>query len=168
MMRLLWLAFLGALGALLLRLFVMEGIVIASASMEPALPVGRHLLVNKTAYWTVPPKRGDIVVFPSPVDEEKDLVKRIVALPGEEVRIVEKAIHIDGKLLEEPYAVHLREGEKFSDDNMEVGFVPKGRVFVLGDNRDHSGDSRDWKDPKTGEPIHFVSLKDIKGKVIEP
>jgi signal peptidase I len=167
MWRLLWLTFLGALGALLLRAFVFEGVYIASASMEPALPVGRHLFVNKLAYRTGSPQRGDIVVFPSPVDDEKDLVKRVIAVAGDDVLIREKKVYLNGAALEEPYAVHDRP-EMLVGDNLDVGVVPPGRVFVMGDNRDHSGDSRDWKDAKTGAPIRFIRIGDIKGKLIEP
>lgn len=167
MMRLLWLVFLGAVGAILLRVFVFEGIYIASGSMAPTLPVGLHLFVNKMAYVNKPPQRGDIVVFPSPVDDEKDLVKRVIAVAGDEVRIVDKKVYLNGKLLDEPYVLHDRP-EMLDGDNLEVGFVPTDRVFVLGDNRDHSGDSRDWLDPKTKEHRFFIHVKALKGKIIEP
>lgn len=166
MIRLLWLTFLGALGAVLLRVFVFEGIYIASGSMENTLPVGRHVFVNKTAYLSKPPERGDIVVFPSPVDDEKDLVKRVIAVAGDEVRIYEKKVFLNGKALDEPYVRH-DIPEMLEGDNLEVGFVPKDRVFVLGDNRDHSGDSRDWLDPKTKEHRFFIPVTSLKGKIIE-
>jgi signal peptidase I len=164
-MRILWLVFLGGMGALFLRLFVVEGIVIASGSMEPTLFVGRHIFVNKMAYWSATPERGDIVVFPSPVDEKKDLVKRVIAVPGDDVQIFEKKIHLNGKPLEEPYARFSRQGEMLQGDNMEVGRVPMGKVFVLGDNRDVSNDSRDWVD-RNGKHIYFVEIDRLKGKLI--
>jgi signal peptidase I len=167
-MKLWQLVALGVLGALFVRSCVAEGIVIATESMAPTLPVGIHLFVNKMAYKVGKPERGDIVTFPSPVDPKKGLVKRVIAVEGDDVRIVEKKIVLNGVPLEEPYAVHDRAGERFTDDNMEVGRVPRGCVFVLGDNRDHSGDSRDWKDAKTGEPIRFVRVDQIKGKILKP
>jgi signal peptidase I len=166
-MKLWQLVAIGVLGAFLVRAYVVEGIVIASESMEPALPVGRHLFVNKLAYRFRDPRRGDIVVFPSPVEEKKGLVKRVIAVEGDEVRIVEKKVLLNGQPLEEPYVVHRRAGEKFTDDNMDVGRVPRGSVFVLGDNRDVSGDSRDWKDPKTGEPIRFIRAVDLTGEILD-
>lgn len=166
-MKLWQLVAIGALGALGFRKFVGEGISIASASMEPTLPVGRFLAVNKLAYLFGEPRRGDIVVFPSPVEPGKELVKRVIAVGGDDVRLVEKKVVLNGKVLPEPYAVHRRGDERLVDDNLEVGVVPRGRVFVLGDNRDHSGDSRDWKDAQ-GRPVRFVRVDDIKGKIIEP
>ncbi len=167
-MKLWQLILIGVLCALLFRACVAEGIVIASGSMEPTLPVGRRLFVNKLAYRFDKPKRGEIVVFPSPVEAGKDLVKRVIAVEGDEVKIVDKQVVLNGIPLNEPYAVHDRKDERLVDDNMDVGRVPPGHLFVLGDNRDHSGDSRDWKDPKTGHPIYFVDMDKIKGKVIEP
>ena len=167
-MKLWQLIAIGVLGALFFRSCVAEGIVIATESMAPALPVGIHLFVNKLAYKVGKPKRGDIVTFPSPVDPKKGLVKRVIAVEGDEVRIVEKKVVVNGRSLDEPYAVHDQAGEKFTDDNMDVGRVPRGCVVGLGDNRDHSGDSRDWKDPKTGELIRFVRVDQLKGKIIEP
>ena len=166
-MKLWQLVAIGALGALLVRAYVVEGIVIASESMEPDLAVGRHLFVNKLAYRFSDPKRGDIVVFPSPVEAKKGLVKRVIAIEGDDVKIVDKKIVLNGQALDEPYAVHRREGEKFTDDNMDVGRVPRGCVFVLGDNRDVSGDSRDWKDSKSGEPIRFIRVNDLTGKILD-
>jgi signal peptidase I len=167
-MKLWQLAVLGGAGALLIRSCVVEGIYIASASMEPTLPVGQHLFVNKMAFAVSGPSRGDIVVFPSPVEAKKDLVKRVIAVEGDAVRIVDKKVFLNGAPLNEIYAVHDDPTARFTDDTMDVGVVPRGRVFVLGDNRDHSGDSRDWKDPKTGEPIFFVDIEKIKGKLITP
>lgn len=159
-----FLLILSALGALFVRGCVMEGIVVVTASMEPALSVGRHVFVNKMVYKVRSPRRGEIVVFPSPV-EKKELVKRIIALEGDEVRIEKKQVILNGKPLQEPYVIHTRSHEMLKGDNLEVGFVPQGRVFLLGDNRDWSGDSRDWVDAK-GDPIYFVPVDRLRGKLV--
>jgi signal peptidase I len=165
MKRLFFLVALGALGALLVRRYVVEGIVIASASMEPRLPVGRDIFVNKMAYKFKPPQRGDVVVFPSPT-ENKDLVKRVIAVAGDEVHLENKKVILNDRPLDEPYVRHTRPDEILKGDNLRVGRVPPGHVFLLGDNRDESGDSRDWVDRETGKPIFFVSVDKLKGKLI--
>jgi signal peptidase I len=167
MRRLLFLALLGAAGAYIVRRHVIEGIVIATASMEPTLGVGDHILVNKLAYRFNPPQRGDIVVFPSPV-ENKELVKRVVAVEGDRVEIRRKQVILNGQPLAEPYVQHTRPNDLLKGDNLDAGVVPTGRVFVLGDNRDQSGDSRDWRHPQTGEPILFIAVHDLKGKLMTP
>lgn len=166
-MRLLSLILLGAAGALAVRAFAVEGIYIATGSMEPTLHVGRRIFVNKLSYRFRSPRRGEIVVFPSPVEPGKDLVKRVIALEGDEVRIENKKVYLNGAPLAEPYAVFSRKDELLQGDNLDVGPVPRGKVFVLGDNRDASGDSRDWIDERGGH-IFFVKVEDIKGTLIAP
>ena len=109
---------------------------VVHGSMEPNLPEGRFVLVNKTAYWFGDPKRGDIVVFHSPLQDE-DLVKRVIGLPGEEVEIDEKGVvYIDGVPLDEPYITEPSTSATPPKD------VPPGEYFVMGDNRNQSADSR--------------------------
>ncbi|HOW28653.1 MAG TPA: signal peptidase I [Elusimicrobiota bacterium] len=164
--RLLYLACIAGLIALLLRIFVVEGIVIASASMDPTLPVGRHVFVNKLSYAFGKPQRGDVVMFPSPVDVEKGLVKRVIAIEGDSIEIHNKDVLVNGVLLREPYVVHTRPDERLKGDELGPIPVPPGAVFVMGDNRDESGDNRDWVNPVTKDPIHFISVKNIRGKVL--
>ena len=164
MKRLLFLILLGCGGAYFARAYVVEGIIIASASMEPTLPVGIRYFLNKTAYRFSSPQRGDVVVFPSPV-EKKDLVKRIIGLPGDEIKIVEKDIFRNGEKIYERYVKHTRAADRLVGDNLEVGKVPPGHVFVMGDNRDESGDSRDWLD-KEGKHLFFVKIADLKGRLM--
>ncbi len=154
------------LGAALLRVYVIEGIYIASASMEPAYPLGTHLFLNKTAYRFGKPKRRDVIVFESPVDKGKDLVKRVVAVEGETVEIRKKKVYINGTMLEEPYVKHWRGDVPLVGDNLGPVTVLQDAVFVLGDNRDFSGDSRDRKDAQSGQWIPFVPLSLIKGRII--
>jgi len=165
MKRIFFLVCLGAVGALLLRLFLVEGIVIATDSMAPTLYVGRHLFVNKIVFRFRKPRRGEIVVFPSPV-EEKDLVKRVMAVGGEQIEIRNKKVYLNGNLVQESYVKYTRPDEILQGDNLGPMEVPAGHVFLLGDNRDQSGDSRDWKDPGTGNPIFFIPIEALKGRVM--
>lgn len=166
MKRVLFLLMLGAIGAFFVRQFCIEAIRVASASMEPALPSGTTYFVNKMVYFFRAPQRGEIVVLPSPVDTKKDLIKRVIAVGGDILEINDKIVSLNGKALAESYVRHTRKGEIFEDDNLGPLVVPEGFVFLMGDNRDESGDSRDWKD-KEGKYIYFVPVKKIKGKVIE-
>ncbi len=164
MRRWLFLIVLGTGGAYVLRTYAYEGIYIASASMEPALPVGTHIMMNKWLARTRAPQPGDVIVFESPVDASKGLVKRVIAVAGQTVEIVKKKVIVDGHALDEPYAQYLKPDEFFIGDTLPVMTVPPGAVFVLGDNRDVSGDSRDWKDA-AGQPAPFLPVDKIQGYV---
>ena len=165
MVRVFFLVALAVGGAFVLRTFGFERIEIVSGSMEPTLPVGTRVMVNKLAYFFHSPQRGDIVTFPSP-RAKKGLVKRVVAVGGDEVRIVQKTVVLNGKPLKEPYVKHTRPNEILNGDNFNIGKVPPGFVVVMGDNRDESGDSRDWKGSVTGLPVPFISEKAIEGKLM--
>jgi len=147
------------------RWWVLEPISVASPSMEPTLPTGTYLFLDKVTLRLRPLRRGDVVVLRSPEGEGRDLIKRVVALPGESVELRDKKVFINGRELEEPYVQHKREGERLEGDNLGPLAVPEGGVFVLGDNRDESRDSSVWKDPATGEPIRFVRREDVRGLV---
>jgi signal peptidase I len=146
--------------------------------MEPNLLIGDHLLVNKfvfaptlsSAERTLLPmtaiRRGDIVVFKYPEDPERDFIKRVVGLPGETIELRDHQVHVNGRAIEEPYAHYLPRpqgmggGEITSDDVRErygPVQVPAGSVFVMGDNRDNSQDSRYWG---------FLPKENIKGKAL--
>ena len=157
--------------ALFIRSFVVQAFKIPSSSMEPTLLVGDHILVNKFIYgiripftgvklfqWNHP-KRGDVIVFIFPSDRSKDFIKRVIAIEGERVDIVKDKVLINGKEIEDPWGVYADRPDwtRFpgSTGRYEHVVVPKGHVFVLGDNRDNSADSRVWG---------FVPLNDIKGK----
>jgi signal peptidase I len=146
------------------RIFVFQAFKIPSGSMEDNLKIGDHIIVNKFIYGPggflaglVPLRdieRGDIVVFRYPMQPEIDFVKRVIGMPGDLIEINDKSVSINGELLEEPYALHDDEqvyppGEFLpeplrSRDQMKALRVPPGRYFVMGDNRDHSSDSRYW------------------------
>ncbi len=131
--------------ALVVKTFLFQAFYIPSASMEPTLEKGDRVLVNKLSYDLHDIHRGDIVVFELPKekigpDGIKDLIKRVVGLPGETIETGEDGfVYIDGEKLDEPY---LPEGTTTDSPKIDKQVVPDGHVFVLGDNRDNSADSR--------------------------
>ena len=145
------------------RTWVAEPVYVASPSMEPALKTGTMLVLDKLTLRLRGPRRGDVLSFRSPVGDH-DMLKRVVALPGETIEMREKVVFINGKELDEPYVVHLRAGEKLEGDNMAPEVVPPRGFFVLGDNRDESNDSSVWKDSE-GKPLRFLRLSLIQGIV---
>lgn len=163
--RLLWVCSIGVGLALFLRAFVVESIYIPTPSMEPTIPAGTHLFLDKITCGLRNPARGDVVVFASPAPPREDMVKRVIAVGGDTIELREKKVLLNGKELEESYVKHTRSGERLSGDDLGPLDVPKGSVFVLGDNRDESGDSSVWKDPATGERIYFVPVSSIRGLV---
>ena len=134
----------GALvAALLIKTFLFQAFFIPSASMEPTLHVGDRVLVNKLSNKFGDIERGDLVVFKRPdiAEEEaavvRDLIKRVIALPGETVEARDGAVFINGSRLEEDY---LPEGT--ISENLPRQVVPAGKIWVMGDNRTNSRDSR--------------------------
>lgn len=106
-------------------------------SMNPTLQNGEYILVNRLAYKTGQPERGDIIVFRLPGDESQDLIKRVIGLPGDVVRISDGVVTVNGAKLEESY---------IAQDPLYFGewTVLEGNLFVLGDNRNDSRDSHQW------------------------
>lgn len=162
--RWIFLILLGAAGAWGVRRFAFEGIYLASNSMAPTLPEGRHLMVNKMSFAFSKPRRGDIVMFDLASNPDKGLVKRVIAVAGDRIEIRRKAVVLNGQILNEPYVNHTRPDEILVGDNRPEVIVPAGHVYVLGDNRDVSGDSRDWKD-ENGEWAPFLPVSRIRGLV---
>jgi signal peptidase I len=120
------------------RPFVMEAFWIPSGSMIPTLQINDRVLVNKFVYRFTEPERGDIVVFESVENSDEDLIKRVVGLPGDEIAVRSGKLFVNGEPQKEPY---------MNDKLPDVSFytktvVPKGHVFVMGDNRGASQDSR--------------------------
>lgn len=159
--------------AVVIRTFIMQAYKIPSRSMVPALLVGDHLLVNKFIYGIkipiirkvlIPitdPQRGDIIVFVYPNDRTKDYIKRVIGVGGDKIEIKNKNIFINDQPYKDAFGI-------FSDnlvypaivqprDNFGPVVVPQGSLFVMGDNRDESADSRFWG---------FVDLKDVEGKAL--
>ena len=161
--------------ALFIRTFVVQAYKIPSGSMKDTLLIGDHLLVNKFIYGVkipftdgktlVPikdPKQGDIIVFKFPEDPDKDFIKRVVGIEGDIIVIKDKKLYVNGELKE------YKENVKYTDlfiyprnDNIRDNYgpitVPKDSLFVMGDNRDNSHDSRFWG---------FVKLNEVKGEAL--
>ena len=131
--------------ALAIRGFIVQAFVIPSGSMLPTLQIGDYVLVNKFLYTFQPIRRGDIIVFKFPKDESRDFIKRVIGLPGEILEIQGPQVFINGKPLHEPYAVHTGPVPfPASSDHFGPILIPRGRLFMMGDNRDNSLDSRFW------------------------
>lgn len=123
---------------------------VENISMEPTLQPGYLLIVNKLAYKLGEPKHGDIVVFHYMGDNNEDYIKRVIGLPGDEVKIENGTVYVNGIALNEPYIAAF---PAYSG----TWKVPEGSLFVLGDNRNNSSDSHQWG---------FVDLDDVVGKAV--
>ncbi len=167
---------------------LVQAFVIPTGSMEDSLLIGDHLLVDKLSYAPsdavgklllpyTEVQRGDVIVFRYPVNLEETFVKRVIGVPGDRIRIVDKQLFLNGKQIDEPYKVHKTEytldyrdnfpaapdpqtyppAHEMLRDHVKNGelIVPEGRFFALGDNRDLSLDSRYWG---------FVPRENIIGK----
>jgi signal peptidase I len=156
---------------LVIRTFLFQAFRIPSSSMEDTLAIGDFLFVNKFLYGAkVPvlgvrlpgiraPQPGDIIVFKFPRDPRKDYIKRCVAVEGQSVEIRAKQVYVDGVLCAEPFVKHTDPLTRPGDirDYMGPVVVPRGQLFMMGDNRDNSSDSRYWG---------FLDRDLIKGKAM--
>jgi signal peptidase I len=169
---------------------LLQAFVVPTGSMEDTLRMGDHLLVDKLSAAPAdsfarrllhydPLKRGDIIVFRFPLNPRQDYVKRVIGLPGDRLRLIDKQVYINSRKLEEPYVRHITSytdpyGDNFpGEPNMLVSpsgremlrdhvvngevVVPPNSYFAMGDNRDSSLDSRYWG---------FVPRENIRGKPI--
>ncbi|MDA8083836.1 MAG: signal peptidase I [Nitrospiraceae bacterium] len=164
--------------AIVIRTFIIQAFKIPSGSMLETLQIGDHILVNKIVLGTpvdIPftnislfrmpglrkPGRGEIIVFKYPEDTKRDFIKRVIAIGGDTVESRDKVVYVNGRKLVEPYVQHvdpdIRPRGADPRDNFGPITVPEGSVFVMGDNRDQSYDSRFWG---------FVDLDKIKGDAV--
>ena len=159
--------------AFFIRTFIVQAFKIPSGSMKPTLQIGDHILVNKFIYGVkipllrttlIPvtePKRGDIVVFIYPEDRSKDFIKRLIGVAGDTVEVRNKKIFLNGKPYEDRHGVYTDDiiipAALQKRDNFGPVTVPPDKIFVMGDNRDQSYDSRFFC---------FVDLKDVMGKAM--
>ncbi len=179
--------------ALVIRSFFIQAYMIPSGSMEPTLLIGDHILVSKIAYGIRLPDsifglniaglplgryllhfggihRGDVIVFVHPQERDKDLIKRVIGLPGDKVQIKSGRIWLNGSPMNDPHAhLEIPDGQRLEVPRDNFGFmdasgaivgpleVPAGRLFVMGDNRDHSEDSRYWG---------FADQNDVEGRAL--
>ncbi len=146
-----------ALLSLVIIVFIVQAFFIPSGSMEPTLRTGDRILVSKFTYriWEI--RRGDIIVFRYPLNPNKDFVKRVVGLPGERIEMKDGLVQINNRPLSEVYPTALPGGDRACSSNYGPETVPTGSVFVLGDNRCNSEDSRFFG---------FVPIKNIVGRAL--
>jgi signal peptidase I len=158
---------------LVVRIFLLQAFRIPSESMRDTLLVGDFLFVTKLDYGAklpftrirLPglrePRRGDIIVFQWPPDPSQDFIKRCIATAGETVEIRHRQVYVDGRPLEEPYVRHTAPHEEpvgmSPRDNFAAVTVPSGHLFMMGDNRENSADSRYWG---------FVPMDLVKGRAL--
>ena len=128
--------------SLLIITFVVQAFFIPSGSMEPTLAIGDRILVSKFTYRFGPVRRGDVIVFHYPLNPSKDFVKRVVALGGETVELRDGVVLINTSPISELYPTALASGDRACTSNYGPQKVAVGQIFVLGDNRCNSDDSR--------------------------
>ncbi|MBI5809928.1 MAG: signal peptidase I, partial [Deltaproteobacteria bacterium] len=171
--------------ALVIRTFVIQAFKIPSGSMEDTLLIGDHIIVSKFSYGIQVPrpavislfgvpvpffetrlwqtwgrvKPGDIIVFRFPSDRSKDYIKRVIGTPGDVVEVRDKVIYLNGARWEDAYGIYKGGiyGAEAEKHNFGPFKVPEGQVFVMGDNRDRSYDSRYWG---------TVPIIDVKGRAL--
>ena len=167
--------------ALFIRTFIIQAFKIPSGSMENTLLIGDHILVSKFSYGThipneIPfintklfddivlfskvPERGDIIVFKFPKDETRDFIKRVIGLPGDLLEVRRQKVYINNKPYEDTHARHTdspSDSPLVPRDDFGPILVPDDHVFVMGDNRENSQDSRYWG---------YLNVKKIRGKAL--
>jgi signal peptidase I len=132
-----------ALGLYILATTTVQTVRVSGSSMYPALHDGDLLIASKVDYRLHPIERGDIVILKDPLDSRRDFIKRVVGLPGDRIRIHDHHVLVNGALLREPYvASWVLTGDWPGPGPNDTSLIPRGSYFVLGDNRDHSSDSR--------------------------
>ncbi len=145
--------------ALFVRTWVVQAFKIPTGSMEQSLLIGDHLLVNKFVYAPAATaaermllpigeyQRGDVLVFKYPEDPERDFIKRLIGLPGETIELRQSRVFINGEPIAEPYLDAMRQDGHMPPDirgTFGPQVVPEGHLFMMGDNRGDSQDSRYW------------------------
>ena len=173
--------FIALLLALFIRTFFVQAFKIPSGSMKETLLIGDHILVSKFAYGThipneIPflniklfddiiffpkqPERGDIIVFKYPKDEKRDFIKRVIGIPGDLLEVRRQKIFINGKFYEDRHARHTElpsDSSLVPRDDFGPVLVPDNHLFMMGDNRENSQDSRYWG---------FLNINKVRGKAL--
>ncbi len=139
--------------AFFIRYFIVELYMVEGPSMRPTLLNAERLVVNKFIYRFKAPERGDVLIFKYPRDTSRDFIKRVIGVPGDTIEIKDGKVFLNGQLQNESYILEKTRG------SYPLSTVPEGTVFVMGDNRNNSEDSR-FKD------VGFVSRDLIKGKAV--
>ncbi len=173
--------FIALLLALFIRTFILQAFKIPSGSMEKTLLIGDHILVSKFAYGIhipneIPflniklfddiilsqevPKRGEIIVFKYPKNESRDFIKRVIGVPGDILEVRRQKVYINNQLYEEEHVWHteMPQNDRFVPrDDFGPVIVPPKHLFMMGDNRENSQDSRFWG---------FLNVDKVKGKAL--
>lgn len=149
--------------ALLVRKFIFSPIIVEGPSMQPTLYSQDQMIVNKFTYYFKEPERFDVIVFHA--SEQKDFIKRVIGLPGEHVKIEDDVLYIDHEPVEQPFLERFSDHHFYSVNTADYNLededgndmtIPEGYLFVLGDNRHNSTDSR--------HDLGLVSIDDVIGK----
>ncbi|MGL6014505.1 MAG: signal peptidase I [Selenomonadaceae bacterium] len=139
--------------AFFIRYFIVELYLVDGPSMRPTLLNQERLVVNKFIYRFRAPERGEVLVFRYPQDQSRDFIKRVIAVPGDTIEIKDGRVFVNQQLMNEPYILSQTRGD------YPLSTVPEGHIFVMGDNRNNSEDSR-FAD------VGFVPFSLIKGKAM--
>ena len=139
--------------AFVIRYFIVELYLVDGPSMRPTLQSAERLVVNKFIYRFRAPERGEILVFRYPKDPSRDFIKRVIAVPGDTIEIKDGRVFVNQQLMNEPYILSKTRGD------YPLTTVPEGHIFVMGDNRNNSEDSR-FAD------VGFVPYELVKGKAM--
>lgn len=142
-----------ALLSIVVMTFIARAFTVDGPSMMPTIQSGERLLVDKITYRLRPPQRGEVVVFRFPGDPRQFYIKRVIGIPGDEIMITHGQVYVNGIVLDEPYI----------DSSVYGSFgpytVPQDHLFVLGDNRNNSEDSRD-------KNVGFVAYRMVVGRAL--
>lgn len=140
--------------AFFIRYFIVELYIVDGPSMQPTLESSERLVVNKFIYRFKQPEKGDVLVFKYPKDQSRDFIKRVIATAGDSIEVKENHVYVNGKLINEPYIL-----DEPMKGSYPLAVVPEGHIFVMGDHRNNSEDSR-FRD------VGFVPLELVKGKAV--
>lgn len=150
------LIFLLATVATAVYMFIAQPHKVAGNAMHPSFKHGEYFITDKLNYRSHSPQRGDVIVFKNPLDRSQDFIKRIIAIPGDKLKIEANKVNLNGSELKEDYlapgtetypGTFLKDGREF--------IIPQDSYIVMGDNRSHSSDSREWG---------YIYRKDLIGK----
>jgi len=142
----------------MIYLFLFQPHQVRGSSMYPNFQDGEYILTDKISYRLKEPQRGDVIIFRAPRNQEYDYIKRIIGLPGDTVKIENNQMYINNQHLTEAYLPSFFSTHSGAFLHPGVGVViPEDEFFVLGDNRSHSSDSREWG---------FVPRENIVGKAL--
>lgn len=142
-----------ALGLVAVILVFIKPVIVSGDSMLPNLEDRNYLILSRQSYNFGKPERGEIVVFPVEQDGGKLYIKRVIGLPGDKIRIADGQVYVNGKKEDQSFT-----NEHFTPGDVKDETVPAGKLFVMGDNRAHSQDSR-------SEIVGFLDIDDVIGVV---